>query len=116
MAVYPPGVLSFLYNLVHNSEVTKEFRNDPTEVLDYFRVPAQYYRPIHNIGEAVRKVKAARMQQVASKTTTQQPIQLPVSKNDVEPYVPDKNERDRLLEGLRNTVKKELELGYGRFW
>ena len=107
MAAYPPGMLSFLYNVLHDVEINEKFRYDEDEVMEYFDLTDDQRRIIKRAGKLLidEREEAARdgRKMLTYKET------LDIAKREF-------REWDEEVEELMQAVQEELEKGYGRFW
>lgn len=47
----PPGLLSFLYSVIYDNTVKNAFRQNPTDVMDYFQLDKDVQAAIQTSGD-----------------------------------------------------------------
>ena len=149
MASLPPGMLSFLYNVMHNTEINKEFRYEPYEVMEFFQLTDEQRELIGDAGEdlareRVKKETAFAMkyehaekmleklaEAPSTKGLSKAPDELITARTAAIPRFPDMLNgtevqkiadsvfdkfAKRITKQLLEEVRRELKLGFGRFW
>src|SRR5262245_28524687 len=57
MAFVPPGMLSFLYHVMNDTEMNDKFREDPYEVMEFFQLTDDQRRMIYAAGEELVRLR-----------------------------------------------------------
>ncbi len=60
MAVMPSGMLSFLYNVMNDTEMNQRFRDEPHEVMEFFELTDRQRKLIEDAGMALLKKRVER--------------------------------------------------------
>ena len=111
MAIHPPGMLSFLYNVMNDHEMNKNFRKNPFIVMEYFQLPDMDRSIIYNMGLPLAALRKERQEETRINMELTRPVRDAEAQELLERnrFQPD---MDRIL----GAVKEELKAGYGRFW
>jgi hypothetical protein len=57
MAIMPPGTLSFLYNVMNDTEMNQKFQNDPYEVMEFFQLSTAQQEFVQYAGTDLLKAR-----------------------------------------------------------
>src|SRR5947209_7894229 len=60
MASVPPGMLSFLYHVMNDTEMNDKFREDPYEVMEFFKLTDDQRKTIYKAGEGLVQLRRRR--------------------------------------------------------
>jgi hypothetical protein len=75
MTIMPPGTLSFLYNVMNDTEMNNNFRDDPYEVMEFFQLTTEQQQFIQKVGTDILKARLAKIAELEIKKATAQPAQ-----------------------------------------
>ena len=75
MTIMPPGTLSFLYNVMNDTEMNNNFRDDPYEVMEFFQLTTKQQQFIQKVGTDILKARLAKIAELKIKEETAKPAQ-----------------------------------------
>ena len=114
MATYPPGVISFLYNVINDAEMNEKFRDNEYEVMEFFMLDDKLRQVFTDGGE---KFKEHQREQKARKKAVGSSD--PLSYKEVQQFAEDlfaePLSREK-LETIFAAIEKELKECFGRMW
>ena|SRR2546425_8296333 len=146
MASVPPGLLSFLYHVMNDTEMNDKFREDPYEIMEFFKLTDDQRKTIYKAGEGLVQLRRQReklrkeeikqrKQKENKQTSTEEEYEYGyeyiyikaeelekfyVADKDVKNLVKDDNgkpkEPYRDVKDILAAVENELLEGVGRFW
>jgi hypothetical protein len=107
MATYPPGILSFLYNVMNDAAINDQFRKDENsreEVMEFFMLKDPLRKIFRDASERFYRKKKSLGSAYLSYDQAKQ-----LAEAEFDEYTDD-------VQALLKAVKEELKECYGRFW
>jgi hypothetical protein len=107
MAIYPPGILSFLYNVMNDTEMNEKFRNQETryDVMEFFMLNDELRR----IFEDATKRFYDKKYKIGNRSFSYEEVG-EFAKEEFTNY------KDTDVKILLKAIEEELKQCYGRFW
>jgi hypothetical protein len=107
MATYPPGILSFLYNVMNDLEINEKFRDDKTryDVMEFFMLNDE----LRQIFEDATKRFYDKKYKLGGRNFSYEVVE-EFAKEEFANY------KDTDVKTLLRAVEEELKRCYGRFW
>lgn len=132
MDAVPPGMISFLYNVMYDPEMNANFRKDPYKVMEFFQLSDEQQQLVQSAGMDILELRLqkeaalAEQQEEAQKKGAAAAVRAVKFLKDTVPMaqiqeVVEKTHarsafKKQLNELVLAAVAEELKKGHGHFW